>query len=77
MPRNPKAVALQRGATAEKVYRDAVARLESATQARKKAMVACVKAGCTMTETGALFGVSRSAIANVVTESGQRRHDAA
>ena len=75
MPRNPKTVALQRGAAAERNFRAAVAALEANTAARKRAMLACVRAGCTMTETGRLFGVSRSAVANVVAES--RRESAA
>ena len=68
MPRNPRAEALRRAAKAEANYRAAVKALDANVARRKAAIVACVRAGCSATETGKAFGVSRQYVHNVVAE---------
>ena len=68
MPRNPRVEALRRAEKAEANYRSAVKALEATGARRKAAIVACVRAGCSMAETGRAFGISRQAVNNVVAE---------
>lgn len=68
MPRNPKVVALMRADIAESNYRAAERALAQANKARKKAMVACVEAGCTLYETGQRFNTTGSYVGNVRAE---------
>ena len=69
MPRNPKVTALERARTVQANYLKAEAHRVRLMANRKAAMVKCVDAGATLVETGAVFGVSKSAVANVMAEA--------
>jgi hypothetical protein len=73
MPRNALAEAKAKAAETEKAYRAALRQVEKTLAARKRAMVACRKAGVTLGETGRLFGVSDSAVSNVMAELAPRK----
>jgi hypothetical protein len=47
---------------------NAQADLVKATNRRKGSMLSCVEAGLTITETAAIFDVTRSAVSNVLRE---------
>jgi hypothetical protein len=68
VPRNPKAAALARAASVQANFTKAEAHHRRLVENRKQAMVRCVEAGATLTETGRIFGVSTSAISNVMAE---------
>jgi DNA-directed RNA polymerase specialized sigma subunit len=71
VPRNPVDEAREKGVKAERAYRVAVKQVDKTLAARKRAMLACRKAGVTLGETGRIFGVSDSAVSNVVAELGK------
>jgi hypothetical protein len=68
VPRNPKVIALMRADLAQANYKAAVRSTEKANLSRKRAMVACLDAGCTLYETGQRFGTTGSYVANVRAE---------
>jgi DNA-directed RNA polymerase sigma subunit (sigma70/sigma32) len=62
MPANPKAIAVQKGHQAQADFEAAVDALETLSRKRARAIAACLRAGCTLKETGAIFNISRTRV---------------
>lgn len=71
MPRNPKAVALDRARRAQANYERGEGALATLGVKRRKAMYDCVRAGCSLTETGKVFGITRSGVAKAIEALGK------
>lgn len=73
MPRKvSRDTALRRAVVAQDRYLLSQKLLAQDIKRRKQAMLVCVEAGCSMTETGAIFDVGRTAVGNVVKELTER-----
>ncbi len=66
MPRNPKALALEKARKAQANYRKAEESLGLLRSRRDAAMVECVAAGCSKAEVGRVFNVSPVLVHTIV-----------